>query len=339
MHRLPERYQGRHEYSITLYNQILTLFKGIEKRNALKTKLEAKSPTDFEDLRTLNDGELRGWLLAHGYDDAVYLLDYRHCVATIVTDALQFLLTALNSSERGQVDVAYLLLKKPLRDDLFYLEYLLAFPEEFIALFNDTGSAERLAFGDRAMSKYKIVSVIEGALKQIGIPFFTAPALYDLRFNTEHPACFDRYFDESSRLSVSHRLSSDGNGNIGFDYTDEEAAIARWDHFYQNVPGLLLYMFSLVSKLVDTIAKLPSYWPLLQARYLLSLVYATNGNDFLPIKDHFREIFVGIRETCDACGETVPYDEKQFIHFTSTFTIRCQNCSKEYRLADTRNGT
>ncbi len=334
MHRLPERYTGRHEYAVTLYNQILTLFKSIEKSNALRTNLEAMPSADREGLRTLKDDALREWLLAHGYADAVYRADYRHSLATILTDALQFLLTALNSAEKGQLDVAYLLLRKPLRDELFYLEYLLAFPEEFLAFFNDPAGAEKLAFEERALSKYKIVSVIEAALKQIGIPLFTAQGLYDLRFNTEDPSCFDRYYDQSNSLTVRRRYVADGNGSIGFDLSDEETRTARWDHFYRHVPPLMLYMFSLVSKIVDAVAKLPKYWPLLQARYLLSLVYATNGNDFLVIRDHFREIFDGIRGTCDACGETVAYDEKQFLQFAKTFSLKCQSCSKEYRLAD-----
>jgi hypothetical protein len=76
------------------------------------------------------------WLENNGYKLTVYEIYYKQIFVALLSDYCHFIYEALRTSKRGKLTVTYSLLRKPLKENLFYFEWLLADPREFITNFD-----------------------------------------------------------------------------------------------------------------------------------------------------------------------------------------------------------
>ena len=155
IYNLPKEYKSKHKYCIDVYDQILGLFLSIENINARKVKIPDGRIIDIESFRKLTGEDLYKWLIDNNCEDVIFEMNYKECFAALLSDLLQFILTSLKCSEKGQLNITYALLRKPLKDNLFYLEYLLANPAEFIREFNDQRNAEIFAVDKKSPENKK----------------------------------------------------------------------------------------------------------------------------------------------------------------------------------------
>ena len=335
MYCLPSEYQHLHEYSIVVYNQILEVFKKIENSGFLKIEIKPKSQQDCEIIKSLTGEDLYKWLNSNGYNDVVFEMDYRNCYAALISDMLQFILTALNCSEKGQLSVTYALLRKPLKDNLFYLQYLLVDPTEFLNKYNSPNSAHELEFKDGAIANDKIKNIISLALDKTQIPIFTADFLYSLLFDKKNDRGFEPLFEMANHLITGHRFYKTEEGNFNFIFSNNDSKESQWDFLYTFLPSILFYIFSINKCLVERFVTFPKFWPLLQARLLLGLSYYQESQNYESVKNRFSILFQDTETECDLCHEKIVFDEDQFLNFINRFIIKCKKCGNEYSLAGT----
>jgi len=76
-----------------------------------------------------------------------------------LADLYQFVTEALICSEKGWLTASYALLRKPFRDNLFYLEWLLAEPDVFTNAFYKQDPEEFSV--DKMMRESKVLEIIK----------------------------------------------------------------------------------------------------------------------------------------------------------------------------------
>lgn len=99
---------------------------------------------DYKDLSTVrfnlkedevesfeNAEDIYEWLDNNEYHDVALSQFTSHVFFSLLKDFCYYIYESISCSKRGKVTVAYSLLRKPLRDNLLYLEWLLADNEEF----------------------------------------------------------------------------------------------------------------------------------------------------------------------------------------------------------------
>ena len=309
-------YRTRHRYIIAVYDQILGLFKQIEKGDFLKVHLNIENIEEQRSIIGLKGDELFNWMLTHNYLSEIAELQFKECFAAILSDMLQYILTALKCSSKGQLSVTYALLRKPLKDGLFYLEQLLVDPDEFLVKFNDTNNVNTFAVDKR--SPEEIQSIIKRSIDILGTTFYDPKEFYDLRFNKKNTYGFEPLFELANHLITKHEFYRTSEGNFNFIFSDNEAQESQWEFLYLHMPNIIYYLFSLVSSISSKFIILPNYWPLLKVKYFLGLIKIHSKNNIFVLET-FHEAFNEFDVKCDLCNEPFVFNVKQLNIFERKF--------------------
>ena len=86
-------------------------------------KINFKDKEEEHSFANLKEGsDIFDWMQEHGYSDEMYELEYRHTFFSLVADFCHYILESFECAAKKKVAVAYALLRKPLRDNLYYIE-------------------------------------------------------------------------------------------------------------------------------------------------------------------------------------------------------------------------
>jgi CheY-like chemotaxis protein len=142
---LPSEFEAIHKLSFDWHDALADYVVRGEEAGLLLVKTKSRRDGDSDTMEGLEGEALCDWMEQNGYADAVDEGFTRHIALALLSDFCHFLYESLRCSEKGKLAVAYALLRKPLRDNLFYIEWLLADREEFIRLFREGGNSVDVA--------------------------------------------------------------------------------------------------------------------------------------------------------------------------------------------------
>ena len=118
-------------------------------------------------LDKMPDDDRWDWLEANGYSQHIHGVISRHVIAALLSDFCHFVFEALSCSRKSKLTVAYSLLRKPFKDNLSYLEWLLAEPTVFINTFQH-GGPEKLE--DHRSKQHLRLPIIKKAVSKTSTP-------------------------------------------------------------------------------------------------------------------------------------------------------------------------
>lgn len=138
-----------------------------------------------------NDENILYWMFKNGYEEQVYAVTRAHVFFSVLKDFILYMHESFDCSERGKVTVAFTISRKPIKDDLFYLCWLLVDEKEFI---------DNLLYGN--ISTYDVIklsvdkkrTIMDKSCEIIGIKQFE-----DILFNL--------IYSRSSDLGLIYTLS------------------------------------------------------------------------------------------------------------------------------------
>lgn len=120
-----------YNYLILCHNIMLSLVKRANKHDWNSIKIEVKEC----DKDSWKEHDIEYWRL-HGYKEEVSKLYYRHMFFSVWSDYLDYTYEANVAASKMKASIAYSLLRKPLKDNLYFLEILenkgIEFMYEFI---------------------------------------------------------------------------------------------------------------------------------------------------------------------------------------------------------------
>lgn len=95
-------------------------------------KISLDNENQAKEFSNLVGVEILRWLEKHNKSSELGELLLKSVYPAILADYCQFVSEALHCSEKGKLTVTYALLRKPLRDNLLYFEWLLADPNNLL---------------------------------------------------------------------------------------------------------------------------------------------------------------------------------------------------------------
>ena len=132
---IPSRYHARHEFCFHLHDQIASLLVQYEQTGAHQWVQGAFEEAMREAGPRAADDDLLSFLkksgLVHHYEHHIVA----HLVLGLTSDMLHFLYEGLRSLEKRKFAVGFSLLRKPLKENLLFLCWLLADRKDFITRF------------------------------------------------------------------------------------------------------------------------------------------------------------------------------------------------------------
>lgn len=244
---LPERHYFSHSFCFFLHDLIVqTLVEG-EKADVFKVIIGDENGEFKRRAQGKYGPDLIHWMTQNGYQEEVLKLFHKQIFAGMLADFGHFVYEALNCSKKGKLTVTYALLRKPLKDNLLYLEWLLAEPKDLLAHFHQ-GNVNSLAL-DREPEKKK--SIIEKAMKAIDGPYWgTADWIYELRYDKKSNSSFEATWQKAHHLITQAPAYKTEPANFNFIFSQPTAIESQWDFLYSFLPFLLLHSYGVIETIV-----------------------------------------------------------------------------------------
>jgi len=331
--RIPSRFDVPHAVAFFFHDELGRLVVDLERTGALSIQVDLE-PHERDELLDLTGEDLWAWLKESGRHDIVDDLTYRQLTAALVADAAHFLCESLLASGKGKMTVAFALLRKPLKQNLLLLEWLLASPEDFLERFHGESTwaytLNRLPLDERRR-------ILRAASREIDLPGIDDELLWVIRFGKEFPNSLETLWTKATHLVTSAKASATEPGNLNFVFSSESAIQEQWDHYYRIVPLVLYYFLQVAERVafrfVDPDPRFLSMKSLL--RNLAFMRYAESMSSLEANwleGDTFWTDLGQIAFECEDCREDVSIRGENADRIWVHGELKCETCSRTYDL-------
>lgn len=323
INNLPKKYHFSHDYALFLHDILAAIITQGESADVFTHTIELTDQKHADILDKMPDDDRWDWLEANGYSQHIHGVISRHVIAALLSDFCHFVFEALSCSRKSKLTVAYSLLRKPFKDNLFYLEWLLAEPTVFINTFQH-GGPEKLE--DHRSKQHLRLPIIKKAVSKTSTPgMFNAEFIDEIRYDRKVGYGFAAPWDQANHLltTFSAVRTTDQSFNFVFlDPTDE----ARWEFLYVQLPMLLYYAIEVVEALLIPLVPRPE--KLKDNTYYRRAVGFTLWTESLGMEDVSQEEDALDLPDCPDCGGRVKWDKANSLLFYNELKIMCPSCGK-----------
>jgi hypothetical protein len=239
---LPPNYWAAHEFCIFLHDKLVSLLveydsNGIQDivvNSFHKAIKESGKESEFDNINILQymkDNEL--------------VIPYKHhivshLVMALTSDMLHFIYEALMCFEKRKFSVAFSLLRKPLKEHLFFLSWLLADEDDFISRFE---ANNYISFS--GVSKEVRLDIIGRAIQKLHVKdAFNKENIWDYVYSKKQKYGFEPTWQKATHLITSQgELLKTEDYSLNFIFED-----VFDDYYYEFLRTSLPYLFLYISQ-------------------------------------------------------------------------------------------
>lgn len=250
---LPREYDVAHDLCFVIHDTLGAILQDGEEGDFFKHSITFSSEGIAESFGAAENTV--EWLHANGLaEDAAKVL---RCVVfpAALSDMLHCIYEALETSRKAKLNVSYMLLRKPLQENLFLFEEVVIGLSEFAQKLTNEPLLLRAgnAGGIEAHTKRvkKVLDIIGAGEK------FDPKRIAELRYDKGE---FDGMCNHAMHLFTEHKAIRTSPMNINFIFSGREEKVSQWDYMYMYLPYLLDYARHVVEHVAHSISMLdPRY--------------------------------------------------------------------------------
>jgi len=242
---IPKHLHAQHELCFIVHDQMSHLLQQAEMNRLHHIKIELRDESESEFFSSPS-ADVFEFFEKFGRTEEKERLVRNHLCIALFSDMLHFIFEFLTCLERRKVTVAYCLLRKPLRENLFYAAWMLAEWESFFYLFTQESvklslqraGANRLAIFKRAVEGLALGGKID------------VEELYRAINDKKYPGGLRNIFDKATHLVTTH----EGLQNFNFifkDPMDNNSYESIYPIVYRSLLFALSIQIELFSKMED----------------------------------------------------------------------------------------
>lgn len=236
---LPDKFTFKHHFTFFLHDILAKIVKTGEEKGVFYHSVNLKDIDEAEKLKKIPDADILDYLNQYGYEADADEIIKKQIFDAILSDFLHYVYTALDTSEKAKLSVSFALLRKPFKDNLFILEWLLADPHDFLRKFKSNNSNTEIAIDKISPERKK--SIISTSISKIKYPFLPGDYLYEIRYDKTKLYGLESMWNKANHLITSCKNYSTEDMNLNFVFSQENDKINQWESFYTLLPGLLMH--------------------------------------------------------------------------------------------------
>jgi hypothetical protein len=326
---LPEKFRFSHDYALFLHDILARIVVHGEQAGLFVSEFQLKDHDQAEDFDAIHGEAIWDWLEAHGYHAQLREIIYKQVIVALLSDFCHFVFEALSCSRKGKLTVAFSLLRKPFKDNLFYLEWLLADPSGFIDSFTHGGSDTLEKIRREQTHRFPIIAK---AVSLTGKPgMFDATFIDEIRYGRGVEYGFADSWDHANHLITTFKAlrTSDQNFNFIFAKPNDEVNL---DFLYTRLPMLLNYAVEVVEALIARILPKPETLnDLTSARR--SIGYILWAESLGHHTDEEKAESITLPE-CEHCCIAVIMNKENMLNFYQQLKVTCRNCGSVHEISE-----
>lgn len=252
---LPKRFSFSHEYSLYLHDRLADLVVYGEKEGFFNTTVPLNNQEEAAEFSS-PELDIFQWLEKRQRGDILGEILLKSVFPALLSDFCHFIYEALSCSQKGKLSVAYALLRKPLKENLHYLEWLVANPEELLTTLYNRESVE-LSFRHIGHPD-RVRKVIKNAIdRTVNASMFNPDYIYELRFDKACPYGFEGLWNQAMHLITTKQPIHTEKMNFNFVFSGDNDRQMQWEQLYSQLPLLLFYTAEICEVLIALIRKEP----------------------------------------------------------------------------------
>lgn len=243
---LPRELRFPFEYSFFLHDQIASLIVNGEQGGQFVHEVNVKK---FP--KKINDDQVMCWLEQNGYQVDACLISYKMATLGLLSDFATFIYESLSCARKLKSTVAYAMLRRPLKDNLYYLELMLADPEEFVKQFN-LQKNNSITPVERISKERKIELISDSLLVYKNQFFYDSHLLWKIRYEKSCLYGLEYLFQKASHLVTSIEHYKTEPSNFNFIFHNNENAHKSLETYFVTLPILLLHTLYISLELIGS---------------------------------------------------------------------------------------
>lgn len=327
---LPQEFRFSHNFCFFLHDQLVATLKEGEEAKIFDAALISNHELPIG----LEAEALFEWLSDNGHRSVILDMYYRQITAALLADMLHFVYESLRCSAKGKLTVAFALLRKPLKENLFYLEWLLADPAEMLSAFEDEKPSAKSI---KLLSDLRKKEVIRLAAEKTSMgDWLDAEMIYDLRYNKRFSAGFEDLFQKANHLVTSFKALETEPANFNFVFSDDSAHLSQWNALYSYLPLLLLHAVEVIEALLQTFAKRQDGIDLTHIRNAIGFAYWIDSGPHKHLGaealNNMRSALLSEELLCPSCSAQIFNSEESMITLYNENTVCCSKCGWSFEL-------
>lgn len=328
---IPEVFKFGHEYCFFLHDQLVETLQSAEKASIFNSTIKFNDESHSQAIEGLSGDEFIDWLEKNGYKGNVIDLYYKQLCAALLSDFLHFIFESLQCSRKGKLTVAYALLRKPLKENLFYMEWLLARPDDFLARFEKAEKNRfRLPDPEASCESDHIAIIREAAESTNAGLWIEAEFLHELRYKKNSLVSLEPAWQKATHLVTTFRHLETEECNLNFIFSDSNARYSQWSGYYQFVPILLFHAVEVIEGLLNRFAKREHHevdiMPLRNiAGMMLYWESSPLGSDMTESMDSFGVVLKQAKLCCQNCGCAFEFHRDNISMLYSDGSLSCEH--------------
>lgn len=243
---LPQKYKELHDLCFYLHGILVQVVKEGEKKKLFHTLYNIKKISDIQAIKDNDD--ILEWLSNNGYEDEYKSIVIKQVLIAMISDYCHYVYEALKCSEKSKLAITFTLLRKPLKDNLLFFEWILTNRNEFIEKFQKD-------------SNYYAIDKIDSAKKKIFIgcsvnkidytETFNANFIYNIRYSKKSNYSLERLWNVANHLVTTCKYYKTESLNLNFVFSGPDSQESQWRYLYTFLPYLLFYSIEVIQAVLD----------------------------------------------------------------------------------------
>lgn len=336
---LPREFEFSHDLSFVLHDMLSRHVVEGEKAGLRSFEVPLNQTCDHAALGRLDGEDAWRWLAENGYQHVLDDYTYRELAFALLADMCHYIYEGLRCSEKGKLSVAYSNFRKPIQDNLYYLEWMLGDWPGFLASFRQGPQHLDIAKLAKDARKPRRLEVIARAMNQMAIGEWIAPEfLYELRYDKASEIGLDWVFTQAVHLVTTFAHNETSPEDLNFVFCDDEDREHLWHHLYLRLPLILIHALHVVRSLFGTFGSgfracdvTTDFW-LIAGLFLWAQKHSASDRHHNAATAMFRSVFAAGRLNCMRCGVPIEFDRLNTQRFWDDGKVRCAKCKRSTTL-------
>jgi hypothetical protein len=248
---IPPKYWKAHEFCFFLHDNVLNALVEYEQSGAHNWVTDAFEGI-LKDQQIEDEFDILKFMKERNIVEPYKHHLLSHLVLGLVGDMLNFLYEAFSAFEKRKFAVGWSLLRKPLKENLLFLSWILADEDEFIEKF-ESDNYKTL----NNIKKEKQIEIFDAAIKKIpNSNAFNGELLWDHIYSKNHSSGF-----EPTWQRATHLITSQGDLLKTEDYTinlifESPYSNHHYELLYERLPYVMIYLSSIAFECFNRILKM-----------------------------------------------------------------------------------
>jgi len=243
------KYYSQHNFLIYCNDVLVRWLKWFDENQKNSISFQLKNEQQMHEFQTIADEDIMEWMKSNGYEKEMYELNRRHILCSLVADFCHYMFESFVCASKMKIAVAYALLRKPLRDNLAYIEWMRVNPNELINKLLYSEPEEYDLSKEKELKKRRIEQISQ----EYGID--RVNGMFEFRYEKNSDKSLEKIWNKANHIVTTQKYTRSEKGELNFVFVNME----QWDYmagyYYTVVPLIMSYAVELILSMFEEIAE------------------------------------------------------------------------------------